>query len=174
MRPLDEFARLLAEPHPLQGDHWTAQQAAELREHPTDSLARAHRDDHHGDVRVAPEEPRPRALAVGGPIDAKQHARAGDTAPVQQVAYGDKGRRAVDAFPAADVDGQFGRLVQVLGQHDHADLIAQQAGTLERHQAPVLHLLQVVDQRVDALVAVDGDRDNGRSSERVSSRSVRR
>ena len=67
-----------------------------------------------GDLGVAAEERGPLALAVRGAVDAEQRGRAGDAAPVQQVADGDERRHPVHALLAAEVDGQLGRLVQVL------------------------------------------------------------
>ena len=124
VRPLDELSVALAHAHPLQvisGRRSSAPSSGSTRPM---LLARADRDDHHRDVGVPGEERARAARAVRGAVDAEQHGRAGHPVPVQQVADGDEGRHPADALLAADVDGQLGGLVQVLGQRDRADLAA--------------------------------------------------
>ena len=79
-----------------------------------------------------------------------------------------------DAFLSADVDGQFGGLVQVLGQHDRADLAAQHPGPLQGDQAGLLHCPQLVEHCLDPGRVSTATDTTGRSSDRLSSRSERR
>ena len=158
VRSFDEFAVALAHAHPLQGDQRAAEQGAELGQHPTDPFPRAHRDDHHGDVGVRGEEPGPPALAVRGPVHAQQHGGPGHAAAVQQVTHRDERRHPIHPFLPAHVDRQLGRLVQLLGQHDRTDLVAQHPGPLQGHQAGVLHRPQLVEHRLDPRAGVHRNR----------------
>ena len=103
---------------------------------------------------------RARAAAAAGAVDAEQHGRAGDPAAVEQIADGRERRHAVDALLAADVDGELGRLAELLGQLHRADLAGEQPRALERDQAAALDLQDQLEHRLDPLAAVDGDRDD--------------
>src|ERR671931_2381310 len=68
------------------------------------------------------------------------------------------GGPAGDALLAAHVDGELGRLVQVLGEPDRADASGQHPRALERHQPVVDERGDLVERGLDALPGVDRDR----------------
>ena len=125
---------------------------------PCDLLAGADRDDHHRYLRVAPEEARPLAHAVGGAVDAEQHRRTGDAPAVKQVAHGDERRRARDPLLASNVDRELRRLVQLLWQRDRPDLAGQHPRPLQGDQAVTLDRDDLLEQVLDSRSRIDRHR----------------
>ena len=114
----------------------------------------------------------PPADAVDGAVDAEQRGRAGDAAAMEQVADRDKRRSATDLLLTPDVDRQLSGLVQLLRQRNRADLAGEQPGPLERDQAVALDGMTSSSRfSIRARVSTATDT-RGRSSDRVSSRSV--
>jgi len=109
---------------------------------------------------VAAEEVGAGAASAVGAIDAEKDGRAGDAAAVEQVA--DRGERggAVDALLASDVDGELGRLVELIGQLERREVTREQARAFEGDQAASFDLQDRLEQRFDAVAAVDRDRDD--------------
>ena len=137
-----------------------SQHRAELGQHPPDGRSVAHGDDHEWDVGVAREELRALAHAVRGPVDPEQHRRAGQSVLAQRLDDRHVRRPAAHAVLAADVDGELGRLMQLVGELDRADASREHAGALERHEAVGGDRCDVVEGRLDALSRVDRDRDD--------------
>ena len=77
-------------------------------------------DDHQRHLGVGGEEAGALADAVRRPVDAEQDGGAEQAVAAQQLHDGHEGGTAPDPFVAPAVDGQLGRLVQLLGEGDRA------------------------------------------------------
>jgi hypothetical protein len=98
----EEQAVALADAYALQGHDRLGEHRAQPGEQFADALSVADRDDHERHARVGAEERRAPTHPVGGAVDAEEHGRSGDAAPVQEVDDRLIGRPAVDALVAAE------------------------------------------------------------------------
>ena len=73
---------------------------------------------------------------------------------MEQITHRREGRCPIDPLLATDVDGQLGRLVQLLRQSDRADLAAQHPRPLQGKQRAMVDLDQIVEKRLDPLSLV--------------------
>ena len=179
----EELSVALADLDPFHGGQRAAEQCAEFGQHLRDAGAGAHRHDHHGHLGVAAEEPGPFPAAVGRAVHAEQCGGPVNAAAVQQVADRDEGGDPVDPLLAPEVHGELARPGRVPGQvagHGQGRLGASPASPLSsrarsRVTSPVRLSSSVgpstvsMRERLSTAIAV-----SGRSSERVSDRSVRR
>ena len=150
----------LADAHALERHQWAREQRGQLARGRCDRLARADGDDHQRHIDVAAEEARALPDAVDGAVDAEQDRGAGDGVALQQLDDRLVGGPAADALLAPDVDGELGRLVQVLGQADPADAPGEHARPLERDQPAGGQALDRRQDSLDALAGVDGHADD--------------
>ncbi len=149
----------LAEADAFQGKQRPLQQRAEFGQHAADPPGRADGDDHHRDLGVPAEERGPFAAAVRGAVHAEQCGGPVEAATVQQVADRDEGRHPADPFLAAQVDGQLGCLIHVLGRPARVGDLGQQPGSLQSDQPGAVELDGRWQNGFDAGPGIDRDRD---------------
>ena len=94
---------------------WPLQETGHLGQDRAQLGTRADGDDHQRHLGVGAEELCALADAVGGAVDAEQDRGAEQAVAAQQVDDGDEGGTPPDTFIPTTVDGQLGRLVQLLG-----------------------------------------------------------
>jgi len=150
----------LAHPHALERHHRAADEPADLRHHPGDALPVTHGHDHRRHRAIRADEAGAPATAGDGAVHADERGRSGHSAPVQQPAHGDVGRPPPAPLTAPHVDGELGRIPELVGKGDGTGGPGEHAHPLEGDQPRAAEDRGAIEQRLDAVGGVDGHGDH--------------